>query len=370
MTAPVGVAVVGCGTISHEYLRNLTAFPDLRVVACADLDVARAREVAERYGVPVAGAPAEVIAHPDVELVVNLTIPAAHAAVAAAAVQAGRHVYNEKPFALDAESGAEVIEAAAVAGVRVGCAPDTFLGAGLQTAARLIADGAIGTPLTALTLLQSPGPESWHHSPEFLFQRGAGPLFDMGPYYLTALATLFGPVRRVAAVARRAREERVIGSGPRAGTRFPVEVPTHTTALLEFAAGQAATMVFSFDSPLRRSGFIEITGTEATMELPDPNAFDGRVRLRRALADDWVGVPAEGTTTGRGLGVLDMAQAIRAGRPHRATGELGLHVLEVMLSVAASAERGEFLPVTGTCPVPDLLPAGWDPAVGTRAETP
>ncbi|GAA3508159.1 Gfo/Idh/MocA family oxidoreductase [Streptosporangium album] len=364
MTTPVGVAVVGCGTISHEYLRNLTTFPDLRVVACADLDVARAREVAERYGVPVAGAPAEVIAHPDVELVVNLTIPAAHAAVAGAAIEAGRHVYNEKPFALDTRSGTEVVEAAEAAGVRVGCAPDTFLGAGLQTAARLVADGAIGTPLTALTLLQSPGPESWHHSPEFLFQRGAGPLFDMGPYYLTALATLFGPVRRVAAVARRAREERVIGSGPRAGVRFPVEVPTHTTALLEFAAGQAATMVFSFDSPLRRSGFIEITGTEATMEVPDPNTFDGQVRLRRALADDWVVVPAEGATAGRGLGVLDMAQAIRADRPHRATGALGLHVLEVMLAVTASAERGEFLPVAGACPVPDLLPAGWDPAEG------
>ncbi|MDP9867715.1 MULTISPECIES: Gfo/Idh/MocA family protein [Streptosporangium] len=364
MTGPVGVAVVGCGTISHQYLRNLTSFPDLRVVGCADLDVERARQVARQYGVPVAGAPAEVIAHPDVELVVNLTIPAAHAAVAAAAVAAGRHVYNEKPFALDRESGTEVIEAAAAAGVRLGCAPDTFLGAGLQTAARLVAEGAIGTPLTALTLLQTPGPESWHPSPEFLFKPGAGPLFDMGPYYLTALVTLFGPAERVAAVARRAREERVVGSGPRAGTRFPVEVPTHTTALLEFAAGQAATMVFSFDSPLPRLGFIEITGTEATMELPDPNTFDGAVRLRRALADDWVTVPAEGATAGRGLGVLDMAQAIRAGRPHRATGELGLHVLDTMLAVAGSAERGEFLPVGSTCEVPGPLPAGWDPAQG------
>ncbi|MFJ2034023.1 Gfo/Idh/MocA family protein [Streptosporangium sp. NPDC087985] len=364
MTDPVGVAVVGCGTISHQYLRNLTAFPDLRVVACADLDVARAREVAERYGVPLAGAPAEAIAHPDVELVVNLTIPSAHAAVAGAAIEAGRHVYNEKPFALDTESGAEVVEAAAAAGVRVGCAPDTFLGAGLQTAARLVAEGAIGTPLTALTLMQTPGPESWHHSPEFLYQRGAGPLFDMGPYYLTALVALFGPARRVAAVARRAREERVIGSGPRSGVRFPVEVPTHTTALVEFAAGQAATMVFSFDSPLRRAGSIEITGTEATMEVPDPNTFDGEVRLRRTLADDWVTVPTEGATAGRGLGVLDMARAIRAGRPHRATGELGLHVLDVMLAVTASAERGEFLPVASTCPVPDPLPADWDPAEG------
>ncbi|MFC7642068.1 Gfo/Idh/MocA family protein [Streptosporangium lutulentum] len=284
MTSPLGVAIVGCGTISHQYLSNLTTFPDVRVVACADLDPDRAREVASRYGVPVATTPERAMAHPDVELVVNLTIPSAHAEVAMAAVGAGRHVYNEKPFTLDRESGAELTRAAEAAGVRLGSAPDTFLGAGLQTAARLVAEGAIGTPLTALTLLQTPGPEAWHHSPEFLFQRGAGPLFDMGPYYLTALVTLFGPAGRVAAMARRAREERIIGSGPRAGTRFAVEVPTHTAALLEFAAGQAATMMFTFDSPLHRAGFVEITGTEATMEVPDPNTFGGQVRLRRAAA--------------------------------------------------------------------------------------
>ncbi|GAA2874844.1 Gfo/Idh/MocA family oxidoreductase [Streptosporangium fragile] len=361
MTGPLGVAIVGCGTISHQYLANLTAFPGVRVVACADIDPERAREVAARYGVPVAVAPEEAISHPDVELVVNLTIPAAHASVALAAVRAGRHVYNEKPFTVDRESGAELVEAAAAAGVLLGSAPDTFLGAGLQTAARLVAEGSIGTPLTALTLLQTPGPESWHPSPEFLFQRGAGPLFDMGPYYLTALVTLFGPARRVAAVGRRARRERVIGSGPRAGTRFAVEVPTHTAALLEFAAGQAATMVFSFDSPLCRAGFIEITGTEATMEVPDPNAFGGEVRLRRAGDDEWVPVPTTGSTAGRGLGVLDMAQAVREGRPHRATGELGLHVLDTMLAVAESAERAEFLPIGSTCPVPAPLPEDWDP---------
>ncbi|SNT29692.1 Predicted dehydrogenase [Streptosporangium subroseum] len=364
MTSPLGVAIVGCGTISHQYLSNLITFPDVRVVACADLDLARAQEVASQYGVPVATTPEQAMAHPDVELVVNLTIPSAHAAVAMAAVEAGRHVYNEKPFTLDRESGSKLVEAAATAGVRLGSAPDTFLGAGLQTAARLVAEGAIGAPLTALTLLQSPGPESWHHSPEFLFQRGAGPLFDMGPYYLTALVTLFGPTRRVAAMARRAREERIIGSGPRAGTRFPVEVPTHTAALVEFAAGQAATMVFTFDSPLPRWGFIEITGTEATMEVPDPNTFGGEVRLRRAGDDEWTPVPTPGTTAGRGLGVLDMAQAIREGRPHRATGELGLHVLDTMLAIAESAERSEFLEVGSTCPMPEPLSEGWDPVKG------
>ncbi|MEU0480935.1 Gfo/Idh/MocA family oxidoreductase [Streptosporangium sp. NPDC006013] len=362
MTGPLGVAIVGCGNISHQYLNNLASFPGVRVVACADLDRARAEEVAARYGVPVAAAPEEAISHPDVELVINLTVPSAHAEVALAAVLAGRHVYNEKPFTVDRESGAELVEAAASAGVLLGSAPDTFLGAGLQTAARLVAEGAIGTPLTALTLFQSPGPELWHPSPEFFFQPGAGPLFDMGPYYLTALVTLFGPAERVAAVGRRARDERVIGSGPRAGTRFPAVVPTHTTALLEFAAGQAATMIFSFDSPLRRAGFIEITGTEATMQVPDPNTFGGEVRLRRAADEEWVPAPTTGTEAGRGLGVLDMAQAIREGRPHRATGELGLHVLDTMIAVAESSEQAEFVKIASTCPVPAPLPEGWDPA--------
>ncbi|MEU8036467.1 Gfo/Idh/MocA family oxidoreductase [Streptosporangium sp. NPDC049078] len=362
MTGPLGVAIVGCGNISHQYLGNLTTFPGVRVVACADLDLARAEEVAARYGVPVATSPQEAISHPDVELVVNLTIPAAHAEVALAAVLAGRHVYNEKPFTVDRESGARLVEAATAAGVLLGSAPDTFLGAGLQTAARLVSERAIGTPLTALTLFQTPGPEVWHPNPEFFFQPGAGPLFDMGPYYLTTLVTLFGPVARVAAVSRRARDERVVGSGPKAGTRIPVAVPTHTTTLLEFAAGQAATLVFSFDSPLGRTGFVEITGTEATMEVPDPNTFGGEVRLRRATDEEWTPVPIKGTEAGRGLGVLDMAQAIREGRPHRTTGELGLHVLDTMIAIAESAERGEFVEVGSTCPVPAPLPEGWDPA--------
>ncbi|GAB2591314.1 Gfo/Idh/MocA family oxidoreductase [Streptomyces capparidis] len=359
--APIGVAVVGCGTISHEYLTNLTSFPDLRVLFCADLDPGRARARAAEFAIAGAGTTEEALRHPGVELVVNLTVPAAHAEVAMAAVEAGRHVWNEKPLALDPVAGRALMDTAERAGVRVGCAPDTFLGAGLRTARRVIESGAIGTPLTALTLMQGPGPESWHPDPEFLFRHGAGPLFDIGPYYLTALATLFGPAERVASVARRSRERRVIGAGPKAGTEFTVEVPTHVAALVDYAAGQAASVVLSYDSPLSRDGFLEITGTEATLALPDPNRFDGAVRLRRAGAREWTAVEPQGPVGGRGLGVLDMARSLRAGVPHRASGELALHVLETMTAVERSASTGAFVPVPGGCAVPEPLPEDWDP---------
>jgi predicted dehydrogenase len=362
---PVGVAVVGCGTISNEYLRNLTSFPDLRVLFCADLDPGRAKAQAGQYGVPAWGTTAEALDSPDVEIVVNLTVPAAHAAVAAAALTAGKHVWLEKPLALDTGAGRSVIEQAGRAGLRVGCAPDTVLGAGLQTARRVIESGAIGVPQTALALMQNFGPESWHHDPAFLFERGAGPLFDIGPYYLSALAGLLGPAERVAALSRRARDTRVIGSGPNAGRSFAVEVPTHVTALIDYAGGQAATLVLSFDSPLRRSGFAEITGTEATLALPDPNRFDGEVRVRPAGAADWTSVPAQGAAAGRGLGVLDLARALRAGVPHRASGELALHVLDTMEAIAASAEASAFCPVATSFSMPEAVPADWDPRAAT-----
>jgi predicted dehydrogenase len=361
MAAPVGVAVVGCGTISSAYLRNLTAFPDVDVLYCADLEVDRARAQAEAFGVPGAGTTAEALAHPDVEIVVNLTLPATHAEISGAAVAAGKSVWVEKPLALDTASAAELLAAAAAAGVRIGCAPDTVLGAGLQTARRLIDDGCIGAPQTGLALVQGPGPENWHPAPEFLFQRGAGPLFDLGPYYLSTLAVLFGPATHVAAMGRRGRATRVVGSGSRAGTEFTVEVPTHVSALIGYASGQAATILLSFDSPLPRHGFIEITGTAATLAAPDPNRFDGDVRVYDLGAKDWRSLPSLGPIDGRGLGVLDMARGLRTGEPHRATGEIALHVLEIMAAIERSVQTGGFEPVRSTFARPEPLPSGWDP---------
>jgi predicted dehydrogenase len=359
--APLGVAVVGCGTISNEYLHNLTSFPDLEVLFCADLDLERAKGQAAAYGVPAAGTLAQALEHPGVELAVNLTVPAAHAEVAAAAVAAGKHVWNEKPLTTDPVAGRALLEQARRAGVRVGCAPDTVLGAGLQTARRLIQAGAIGSPQTALALMQSPGPQSWHPSPEFLFQSGAGPLFDIGPYYLSALAAVFGPASRVAAVGRQAAATRVIGAGPKAGTEFAVEVPTHVGTLIEYTGGGAASLLLSFDSPLPRHGLVEITGTEATMAMPDPNRFDGETRIHQLGGDGWEAVKPAGASAGRGLGVLDMARALRAGEPHRASGEMALHILDIMVAIERSITSGAFEPVDSGFAMAQPLSEDWDP---------
>jgi predicted dehydrogenase len=363
VSEPVGVAVIGCGNISNQYLKNLTKFPDVRVLFCADIDTERAKSQAAAYDVPEAGTVQQALDHPGVELVVNLTIPAAHAEVANAAVKAGKHVWNEKPLTVDMDAGRALLITARDSGVRLGCAPDTVLGAGIQTARRLIASGAIGAPLSALTLLQGPGPQSWHPDPEFLFGVGAGPLFDLGPYYLSTLAMLFGPADRVAAVSRKARATRVIGAGPRAGTEFTVDVPTHVSVLAEYASGQAATLLFSWDSPMSRHGFVEITGSEATLAVPDPNGFGGDLKLRRTGDKEWTVIPSRGATAGRGIGVVDMIRSIRRGEPHRASAEIALHILELMTAIERSAAAASFEPVVSGFDAPPTLDAEWDPYV-------
>lgn len=359
-TPRVGVGIVGAGVISNEYLKNLTAFPSLDVRFIADIDQERAASQAAEWSIPHSGSYSELLSRDDIEIVVNLTIPAVHVEVALQAIEAGKHVWGEKPYALDRASGQQLKEAADAAGVRVAVAPDTFLGAGLQTALRQVNQGAIGKPLTAITLFQVPGPESWHPSPEFLFARGAGPLFDLGPYYITTLVQVFGPVRRVAATGSQARETRVIGSGPKAGTEFPVEVPTHISALLEFESGASAQSVFSFDSKLRRAGVFEVAGSEGTIVFPDPNNFDGETSLYTGEENPHI-VEATGSFSTRGTGVAEMAQAIRTGRQERVPGALGFHVLDVMASTAESTESGEFVPVDSTVEPSELLDPTWDP---------
>ncbi|MEV0555163.1 Gfo/Idh/MocA family oxidoreductase [Streptomyces sp. NPDC050597] len=362
---PVGVAVIGAGVISKEYLDNLTVFPDLKVHAVTDLlpEVAKVR--AREYGITEHGTPELALDHPDVEIIVNLTTPAAHVEIATAAVRAGKHVWSEKPFSLDRESGLRLLKEADDTGLRLGCAPDTLLGAGLQTARRIIERGDIGVPLTAQTIFQTPGPESWHPNPAFLFQRGAGPLFDMGPYYLTALVQTFGSVRRVSAIGSMAKATRTIGSGPRAGQEFEVEVPTHVSALIQFVSGGSANSIFSFETPHIRAGFVEITGTEATLSLPDPNTFDGELKIWGTADPEWTTVETTGPANGRGLGVLDMARSLRSGEPHRATGQLAHHVLDTMVSVSEAIDTGSFIDVASSAPASGPLPEDWSPGEAT-----
>jgi len=371
---PVGIAVIGCGNISDQYLGNLVRFPDVAVLACADLDRDRAATQAAKYGIPHSGDLATVLAMPEVELIVNLTVPAVHASVALQAIRAGKHVYGEKPFALSVQEAQAVTAAANECGVQLGNAPDTFLGAGLQTARRLIEEGRIGTPISAKATFGYPGPDAWHPSPEFLFQEGGGPLLDMGPYYLTALVQMLGPVKTVSGFSSRAQGKRSIGSGPRAGETFDVTVDTQVLALLEFASGPIATATFSFDAPTAFRE-LEVQGTEAVIRSPDPNYFDGSVFLCKKdvskveprewfeipAETDWVEIPAEGSAEGRGMGALDMARALRSGGKPRAAADLAIHVLDVMECIAASAASRHTTPVSTTCSATDLLPAGWNP---------
>ncbi|MFF1877197.1 Gfo/Idh/MocA family protein [Leifsonia sp. NPDC058230] len=358
----VGVGVIGAGVISSEYLKNLTTFPDVEVRFVADIDEERARTQAAAFGIAGSGSVDELLADDEIEIVVNLTLPKVHVEVALRALEAGKHVWSEKPFALDRESGKQLLEAAHAKGLRVATAPDTFLGAGIQSSRRLVESGAIGAPLTALTLMQSPGPESWHPNPDFLFQEGAGPLFDIGPYYLTTLVQLFGPIARVTAVASRSRETRIIGSGPRAGEEFAVTVPTHVSALYEFEAGQTAQSIFSFDSKLGRTQF-EVAGVDGTLVVPDPNTFVGDLIVHGA--DGIETIPSTGSTSSRGTGVVELARAIRAGVPERASGEQAYHVLDVMVSTIEAGLSGLPVTVESTVTVAPALPEDWDPRAAT-----
>jgi predicted dehydrogenase len=374
-TGPVGVGIIGAGNISDQYLTNLTTFPDVRVIAIGDVLEDRAREQAARYGVPKAGGVDLVLSDPEIDIVVNLTIPAVHVEVSEAIIAAGKHVWTEKPIGVDRESSLRMLEKADAAGLRVGVAPDTVLGPGIQTAKRAIARGDIGRPLFAHTSFQWQGPEIFHPNPAFLYAVGGGPLLDMGPYYVSTLIHVFGPVAAVAALGLKGSETRAVQVGPLAGEEFPVEIPSTVSVLMQFEQGGQAQSLYSTDSPLHRQGVVEITGTEGTMVIPDPNTFGGAITITRPLSEavvppapvvqETVDVPQEGVLVGRGLGLLDMARSIRAGRPHIATGRFGYHVLDTLLSVEEAVESRQFVEVTSTVDEVGSLAADFDPLAAT-----
>jgi hypothetical protein len=358
-SGPVGIGIVGCGTIAGAYLATAPRLPQIRVVGLADLRPEAAEARAAEFGVPAMGV-AELIARPEVEIVVNLTIPQAHVEVGLQAIAASKHTYSEKPLAVALADAARLLAAAGKAGVRVGCAPDTFLGGGHQTARALVDAGAIGTPVGGTAFFLCPGHERWHPSPAFYYARGGGPMLDMGPYYVTSLVSLLGPVARVSGSTGIARPTRTITSEPLKGTVVPVEVATHVAGTLELASGAIVSIAMSFDVARHRHAPIELYGTEAAMQVPDPNRFGGTVELARP-GGEWEVQPlthAHALGNWRILGVADMADAIRRGRPHRASGALAHHVLEVMLAFQQSSDSGRHVMITSGPERPAALPAG------------
>jgi predicted dehydrogenase len=357
------VGIVGTGVISGTYLDHLAKLPGVDVVAVADLDVTRAQAVADQNAGIRAVSPDELYKADDIEIVVNLTIPAAHAPVHQAAMEAGKHVYGEKPLAVDRAAAKPLLDYAIVNNLRIGCAPDTVLGTGTQTARTVIDRGDIGVPHAAFAAFTTPGHELWHPAPEFYYQPGGGPVLDMGPYYVTSLITLLGPVRRVTARAGQSKQERKIHTGPRAGTTFPVEVPTHVTGVLEHESGALTTVLMSFDVWAARLPRIEVHGTEGSLSVPDPNGFDGTVEIATSQQREWTEVPVAGgyAGAGRGVGVADMARALRTGQPHRADGALAYHVLDVLESLVEAAVRDQPLDVASTVTRPAPVPLGASP---------
>lgn len=359
MTEKVVIGIVGCGNISRIYLEQARTFDILEVKAVADVEMDRARLKAEQHAVPCVYTVDQMLADPEIEIVVNLTPPSAHAEIGLRALEAGKSIYNEKPLAVFREDGQRMLTLAAERGLRIGCAPDTFLGAGLQTCRKLIDDGVIGTPVGATAFMLGHGPERWHPDPEFFYKVGGGPMFDMGPYYLTALVSLLGPVRRITGATRISFAEREIGSEPKRGQKIVVETPTHVTGLMDFASGPVGTIITSFDVWKANLPRIEIYGSEGTLSVPDPNTFGGPVVVWKPDASE--GVEAQllplRSKNSRGLGIADMAHALRSGRPHRASGELAYHVLDIMHTIHDASREGRHITMASTCaqPAPMVL---------------
>ncbi|WDZ84505.1 Gfo/Idh/MocA family protein [Micromonospora cathayae] len=348
---PVRVGVLGCGNVSSRYVANLAGQPEVDVVACADADPVRARALAAAHALPEIPSVDDLLAHPGLDLVLNLTPPRVHAELTLRALAYDKHVYTEKPLATSLADARRILDTARARKLRVGTAPDTFLGTGPRTCADLVTRGAIGTPVSVNAAMMNAGPERFHPEPEFLYQEGAGPLFDIGPYYLTVLTALMGSVVRVGALGATARPERVVLTGPRAGSTFPVQTPTHVNTVLEFATGALGMLVTSFDVTATRTPHLEIHGTGGTIVAAQANSWGGPVLLRGAGDTDFTEVVSgpQASDGFMGMGLVDLARAILADRPALATAERGFHVLEVLTAIADSArDGGRFVPMTST----------------------
>ena len=380
---PVRAAIIGCGNVSAQYLAAAPNFQGLEIVACSDLDPAVAATVAARHGLRALD-PAALLGDPEIELVINLTVPAAHLAVGLGVLEAGKHLYSEKPLAVGLADGRRLVETAAARGLRLGCAPDTFLGGGHQQVRHLIDAGRIGRVVGGSCFVMGHGMEHWHPNPAFFFRRGGGPILDLGPYYVAALINLLGPVRAVAAAATRGQDERIVTSAPRFGERITVEVATHVSGVMTFASGAVVSLSASWDVWRHEHNRIELYGTEGSLIAPDPNFFGGAVRVSRrsdpfeAIEPDGYAFAAPNSSTGSGgthrtnyrsVGAVEMAWAIREGRPHRASAELALHTLEVLDAFERSATERRHVAIESDCSRPEPLPRGDGEAVLRNGST-
>ncbi len=346
MKNKVGIGIVGCGTISPAYLKAIKLFPILDICALADANPATAQARAAEFGLRATSVDT-LLADPSIEIVVNLTTPKVHVEVGLRAVAAGKHVYSEKPLGIATEEARRLLETADARGLRVGCAPDTFLGGAHQTCRQLIDDGAIGRPVGGTAFFMCPGHERWHPAPAFYYLDGGGPMLDMGPYYITDLVNLLGPVASVAGMASKLRDIRIITSEPQRGATIPVEVATHVAGTLHFVSGAVVSMAMSFDVPKHRHSPLEIYGTAGSLIVPDPNFFGGQIE-QAATGGEWAPVATQAAYADgnyRSIGIADMAHAIREDRPHRASGALAFHVLEVMEAFGRSSNSGRFVDI-------------------------
>ncbi len=374
---PFRIGLIGTGRISDIYIQTIAKFPELELAVCGSLNPDESKAKAAEYNIPSTATPDEIIADPSIHCILNLTIPAAHAEISLQALQAGKHVYSEKPFATTLADGQKVLDLAEKTGLKVGNAPDTFLGGRWQTVRKLMDQGVIGQPLGVNAFVGTHGVERHHPNPDFYYQPGGGPLFDLGPYYLTAMVHLLGPIKRVSGMARRTFDQRLIENGPRNGQLINVEVDTHSLSMLEFANGAIGSMTMSFDVWDSDTPRFEIYGTEGTICIPDPdpvhgaNDFHGPVWYRTRKTSRWEFQPrptdrpvdwlvAENThdfnENSRGLGLLDLAYAVRENRAPRASGALAQHVLEVMIGIDQAPKVGGFVSIESTCVKPAMLP--------------
>ena len=354
----LNIGLIGTGDIAPAYIEGCAPFDIIDIVACADILPDKARAFAATYGLEALSVD-DLLARPDIDIVINATVPAAHAEVSLQIIKAGKHAYSEKPLAANRAEAQSLMAATEGAGLRLGCAPDAFLGGGNQTARNALDSGAIGRPIAATAFFLARGPESWHPNPDIFYQRGGGPLLDMGPYFLTALVNLLGPVTRVSGAARMTFPERIATSEKHMGRALPVEVNTQVAGALEFADGAIATIITSFDIWGHHLPPLEIHGSEGSLSVRKPNMFDGDVQLLQAGSREWADVPLTHTINiGRGAGVADMAYAIQSGRSHRASGDLAFHVLDIMCALEESAAQGRHITIQSTVERPQPLPAG------------